>query len=84
MSSDHEQRKWLDPTSESFKALQEILFSSKLLSDLKHLTRFSHTGSLEVYHSLYNKWLPKSYHFSYEGMIAHSQLASVDFNLGCG
>ena len=83
-SSDHEQRKWLDPTSDSFKALQEILFSSKLLSDLKHLTRFSHTGSLEVYHSLYNKWLPKSHHFSYEGMIARSQLAAVDFNLGCG
>ena len=52
-----------------------------LLSDLKHLTNFSHTGSLEVYHSSYNKWLPKSTHFSYQGMIARSQLAAVDFNL---
>ena len=84
MSSDHVQRKWLNPTSDSFKALQEILFSSKLLSDLKHLSRFSHTVLLEVYHSLYNKWLPKCHHFSYEGMIARSQLAAVYFNLGCG
>ena len=29
-----------------------------------------------------NKWVPKSTHFSYEGIIARVQLAAVDFNLG--
>ena len=46
------------------------------------ITGFSHTGSLEVYHSLLNKWVPKSNHFSYEGMIVQSQLAATDLNLG--
>ena len=46
------------------------------------MTRFSHTENLEVYHSLFNKSVPKSTHFSYEGMIVPSQLAAVKFNLG--
>ena len=37
---------------------------------------------LEVYHSLYKKWIPKSTHFSFRGMVARSQLAAIDFNLG--
>ena len=81
--SEEHAKEWLLPTSESFKALQLIVFDKTTLNDLKHLTKFSHTGSLEVYHSLYNKWLPKSHHFfSYNGMIARSQLAALDFNLG--
>ena len=49
---------------------------------MKHLTRFSHTGSLEVYHSLSKKWIPESTHFPYEGIIVRSQLTAIDFNLG--
>ena len=37
---------------------------------------------LEVYHSLHNKRIPKSTHFSFRGMVARSQLATIDFNLG--
>ena len=75
-------KEWLNPTSESFKAPQVIVFSKSILGDFKHFTKFCHTGSLEVYHSLYNKWIPKSHHFSYNGMIARNQLAAIDFNLG--
>jgi hypothetical protein len=73
---------WLKPTSDAFLALQSVVFDKTLLKDLEHLTEFSHTGILEVYHSLYNKWLPKSTHFSYHGMLARSQLAALDFNSG--
>ena len=73
---------WLDPRSEAFIELQKIVLDKTLLKDLKNLTQFSHTGDLEVYHSLYNKWVPKSTHFSYEGMVARTQLAVLDFNLG--
>ena len=62
----------LNPSSEAFVALQNIILDKTLLSDLKHVTNFSHTGSLEVYHSSYNKWLPKTTHFSYQGMIVRS------------
>ena len=72
---------WLDPNSDLFKALQTVVLDKTLINNLKHLTRFSHTGSLEVYNSLLNKWVPKSTHFSYEGVIVWSQLAAVDFNL---
>ena len=46
------------------------------------MTRFSHAGNLEVYNPLSNNWVPKSTHFSYEGIIVRSQLAALDFNLG--
>ena len=49
---------------------------------MTYLTKFCHTGVLEVYHSLYNKWAPKRQHFSYAGMVARSQLAVMDFNQG--
>ena len=41
-------------------------------SEKVHLTQLWHTGVLEVYHSLRNKWAPKSIHFSYKGMVAQS------------
>ena len=75
-------KEWLLPESEAFRSLQLIVLDKTLLSDMKHFTKFSHTGNLEVYHSLYNKWVPKSSHFSYRGMIARSQLAAIDFNSG--
>ena len=74
-------KKWIKPDSEAFLVLQKIVFDKTLLGDMKHLTNFSHTGMLEVYHSLYNKWIPKSTHFSFRGMVARSQLAAIDFNL---
>ena len=55
--STEKQRKhnWISPTLESFKALQDVLFSNSILTDLSYLTKFSHTGTLEVYHSLDNR-----------------------------
>ena len=60
------------------------MFDAKLLKDLEFLTEFSHTGSLEVYHALLNKYCPKSRHFSYAGMLCRCQLAALDHNAGAG
>ena len=73
-------QKLASPKSQAFEALQSIVFDKSILKDKLHLTQFWHTGVLEVYHSLLNKWAPKSTHFSYKGMVAQSQLAAVDFN----
>jgi hypothetical protein len=73
---------WIKAESDAFKTLQDIVLSKSLLRDLKRLTNCSHTGTLEVYHALYNKWLPKRKHFSYQGMITKSQLAALGFNKG--
>ena len=75
-------KNWLSPTSESFKGLQDIVFSNSIFKDLSYLTKFSHTGTLKVYHSLYNRWLPKSFHFSFHGTIARTRIAILDFNSG--
>ena len=77
----YREKAWLNYFLKAFVVLQNIILDKTLLSDLKHFTNFSHTRSLEVYHSTYNKKLPKSTHFSYQGMIARCQLAAIDFDL---
>ena len=74
-------KEWISPKSEAYEALQNIVLDAKVLKDLNYLNKFCHTGVLEVFHSLYNKWAPKRQHFSYQGMLARSQLAIMDFNL---
>ena len=72
----------ISPKSGAFEVFQSIVLDPKVLNDLAFLTKFCHTGVLELYHSLYNKWAPKNQHFSYAGMLARSQLAIMDFNQG--
>ena len=55
-----------------------------MLGALKFLRKFNHTGTLEVYHSLYDKYYPKRLHFSLRGMIARAELAVLDLNCGVG
>ena len=66
---EYRNKQWLDPTSEAFDAFQRIVLDKNLLNDLKHLVFFSLAGELEIYHALYNKWVPKSLHFSFLGML---------------
>jgi len=76
------QRKWLREKSPAFKALKSVVENTKVMSDLMYLVEFRHTGNLEVYHSVINKYCPKRLHFSMYGMIARTQLAVLDFNSG--
>ena len=69
-------------TSDAFKALQSIVLDKHVLADLKYLTKFSHTGILEIFRALHNKWIPKIQHFSHLGMATRSLLAIMDFNSG--
>ena len=47
---------------------------------MQKLTEFHHTETLEVFHSLVVKYLPKGNHFSYNSMLACTQLAVLDLN----
>ena len=73
---------WLLKGSPAHQALEKVVANKGLLLDLMYLTSFNHTGNLEVYHSVYNKYCPKRLHFSHKGMVARSQLAVLDFNAG--
>ena len=75
---------WLKPGSPSHDALKEVVLEKKLLKDLEKLTEFSHTGCLEVYHSMLTKYCPKRQHFHYEGMVARTMLAVLDHNHNTG
>jgi hypothetical protein len=72
--------KWLKTNSEAFRALQSIVTDKRLLKDLSHITKFCHTGQLEVFHSMLLKYCPKRQHFAYETMKARLMLAALDWN----
>ena len=76
------QNKWLQEGSPSYIALENIVTNKNIIGDLRYLASFFHTGSLEVFHSLLNKYCPKRLHFSLHGMVARTQLAVLDYNSG--
>ena len=46
---------WLTEDSQAYKALEEVVLNKILIADLKFVTDFTHTGNIEVFHSLINK-----------------------------
>ena len=74
------QEMWLRPGSPAHEALKESVFDQDLLKDIQQLTLSCHTGSLEVYHSVQTKYLPKRQHVWYRGMVARTQLATLGHN----
>ena len=81
LSSEEERsKKWLRSGSVAYNALCKVVLQDTLLRDMKKLTGYHHTGSLEVFHSLLLKYCPKRQHFSYVGMQARIELAILDHN----
>lgn len=80
----NKKKKWLKSGSPAHEALKSVVFGKSLLKDLPRLTKFSHTGFLEVFHALFTKYAPKRSHFWYEGMLTRSQLAILDHNTNVG
>ena len=68
---------WLEPSSPSHTELCNIVLKNTLLRDIKKLSWFQHTGSLEVFHSLITKYCPKRKYFSYMEMQARTELAII-------
>ena len=81
LSSEEERsKKWLRSGSVAHNALRKVALQDTLLRDMKKLTSFHHTGSLEFFHSLLLKYCPKRQHFSYVGMQARTELTILDHN----
>jgi hypothetical protein len=72
--------KWLKKDSQAYKALQDIVTSKTVMKDLPNLTRFCHTGEIEVFHSMLLKYCSKRQHFGYNAMNARLMLAALDWN----
>lgn len=71
---------WLKQDSPAHDAMKSVVQNKKLLKDIRKLSKFCHTGNLEVYHSLVLKYAPKRNHFHYPAMRARLQLAALDHN----
>ena len=71
---------WLEGNSPDFQALDVIFLDKGLLKDLDKLTKFWHTGQIEVFQSLINKYWPKRLHFSTASQNAWHQLSVMNHN----
>ena len=49
-------------SSPAHKAFKEVVFDKNIVKDIQQLTLCCHTGSLEVYHSVQTKYVPKREH----------------------
>ena len=60
------------------------MLDKHLIEALDHMIGFTHKGKLEVYHSILLNFCETRSHFSYEGMLARTELAVLDnsYNLG--
>ena len=79
-SEEERSKKWLRSGGTAHNALCKVVLQNTLLRDMKKLTGYHHTGSLEVFDSLLLKYCPKRQHFSYVGMQARIELAILDHN----
>ena len=61
-------------------SLNGVVENKKILADMKYLSKFCHTGSLEVFYSAINKYCQKRPHFILKIMIVRSQLGVLDYN----
>ena len=73
-------KKWIKQGTPAFTAVEKIVKKKKTLTNLQRCTEFRHSGNLEVYHAVYLKFCTKRLHFSFEGMIARTELAILHFN----
>ena len=73
-------KKWLKQNSVAYAALHDIVTNKLLLRDMEKITKFCHTGNIEVFHSFLLKYCPKRQYFPYETMKARLMLAALDWN----
>lgn len=61
--------------------MKEVILDKRLCKDIRQLSEFCHTGSLEVFHSLLLKYAPKRQEFDEDQMYTRTALAVIDHNL---
>ncbi|XP_077347750.1 uncharacterized protein LOC143996532 [Lithobates pipiens] len=75
---------WLEKNTPAFDSLSAIIMDAQIEKDLKHLTYFCQTGTIETYHSMMLKYRPKRIHYKYDSMEARTRLAALQHNNNIG
>ena len=73
--------KWLDMKSEEFEVLFKIITDTRRSNAMKKCAAFIHTGSLEVYHNVRLKYLPKRTSYTLKRMIIMAMLVCIEVNV---
>ena len=72
---------WFRIEDADFKAILQIITSTKFSNDVKKCSKFIHTGKLESFHSLKLIYLPKSTGFSITTTIILTMLTAIQNNM---
>jgi len=77
-----ETRAWLSPDSKAISKVRSAIqgYNGTRIADLEMMVDFVHTGDLEVYNSLHNKYCPKQYFYSHKTMMARTACCALDHN----
>ncbi|KAK3744050.1 hypothetical protein QZH41_011926 [Actinostola sp. cb2023] len=83
-NTDHEYDSWhVVKDSKAYINLLDILNKPMLLKDIRKMSTYHQTSSLEAYHAVLNHFAPKMTAFSYQGMYCRLKLAALHFNENC-
>lgn len=72
----------LKGNSKACNAVVPIARGKSFLKDLHYFKKIEHTGNVEVFYLLRNKYYPKRLYFSFYGTIMRTQLAFLGNNAG--
>ncbi|XP_073409250.1 uncharacterized protein [Dendrobates tinctorius] len=72
--------RWLLKGSLAYRRLKEIVLSPSVQRDLKRVSFYCHSDSLEIFHSACQKYRPSRLRFYMDEMVARTQLAVLDHN----
>ena len=71
---------WLKRSSRTFKDLFSKLTKKQLVEDIQHCSSFHHTESLENYHNVRLKYLPKRISYTRASTAIKSMVAIIEVN----
>ncbi|PIK53296.1 hypothetical protein BSL78_09824 [Apostichopus japonicus] len=73
-------KKWLKPSTEACEKTVDIITNIGLQRDIKKLSPYHQTSSVEGFHSVVIHFAPKMTHLGYKGMKSRLHLAALHYN----
>lgn len=76
------ERAWLEPDSKAISKVKAALNGYKdcRKDDLEMMIDFTHTGDLECFNALLNKYCPKRFYYRHMTMLSRTACAALDHN----
>ncbi|KAL3189117.1 hypothetical protein MRX96_003252 [Rhipicephalus microplus] len=72
--------KWIHKGTEAFEKLYSLLTAKRLLNYISEISPQQQTYSVESFHAIINRFVPKSYAFSYHGIFARCAISALHYN----